>query len=736
MGVVLDAWDSELDRLVAIKLLPGAEAGFAFEQTVGEVRIAAQLEHPSIVPVYDVGVTPSGGLYFVMRKVAGTSLEDVLRGIREGDGGERARWTPHRLLGAFVSLCQAVAYAHEQGVVHRDIKPGNVMLGSFGEVQLLDWGVARRVDHEGESSPQVVGTPGYISPEQVLTPEIEPDRRSDVWSLGALLYEILTLRRAFAGESRTSLLREVAFGSIVDPRLRAPEACIPATIAAVCLRALSPRPRDRQSGADVLALEVERFLDGSKRREKAREHLDDARELWARHARLQERRTRLLARERELGETLSPWLPLEMKRELLDLRRKVRRVEPDRASLFARSIGCAERALSQDPTDVGARRFLASAYWSRFLEAEGVGDVVSRRYFAERVAEYDDGSLAVARRGAGRLTLTTSPAGAEVWCRRVDREPIPWELGVSRSLGRTPLQEIPLDMGSYVLTLRHPDHPDTTYPVHIERSGHWDSGSRAIELAPADLEDGFAYVAEGPCRLGGDAGAQDAGPRREARVRSFRMAEFPVTQGEYVEFINALAVEDPDEAWRRSPRQAQGVQGSGGQFWERPSPGEAYVVPEQDRDGDRWDPAWPVFGVSWEDAEAYAAWRSERDGVTYKLPTESQWEKAARGVDGRLLPWGDELDPSLCAMRASFRGRPQPRTVGLFETDVSVYGVRDLAGGVRDWCREPYAGDVARRPVRGGSWDSAEAYCRLAHRTGYLPTYVSTSFGFRLVREV
>jgi len=161
------------------------------------------------------------------------------------------------------------------------------------------------------------------------------------------------------------------------------------------------------------------------------------------------------------------------------------------------------------------------------------------------------------------------------------------------------------------------------------------------------------------------------------------------------------------------------------------------VVPERDRDGDPWDENWPVMGISWHDAKAYVAWRSERDGVTWQLPTEAQWEKAARGVDGRIFPWGDELDPSLCAMRTSFPGRPQPRPVGMFDSDRSVYGVRDLAGGIRDWCRErSYLGDSARRPVRGGSWDSEAAYCRGAHRTGYIPTYVGSSFGFRLVREL
>ena len=141
--------------------------------------------------------------------------------------------------------------------------------------------------------------------------------------------------------------------------------------------------------------------------------------------------------------------------------------------------------------------------------------------------------------------------------------------------------------------------------------------------------------------------------------------------------------------------------------------------------------------VSHADALAYAGWLSEATGLSWTLPSELQWEKAARGTDGRRFPWGDEFDPSLCAMRTSFPGRPQPRDAGSFAMDVSVYGMRDVAGGVRDWCDgERYGEDEARRPVRGGSWDSADEYCRVAYRTGYIPTYVGSSFGFRLVREV
>ena len=173
-----------------------------------------------------------------------------------------------------------------------------------------------------------------------------------------------------------------------------------------------------------------------------------------------------------------------------------------------------------------------------------------------------------------------------------------------------------------------------------------------------------------------------------------------------------------------------------GQYWERPEGGEPDLVPEVDRDGDRWDPDWPALGVSWHDAQAFVAWHSEQTGAAHALPTDLQWEKAARGVDGRLHPWGDRFDPTLCKMRLSRPGRHFAEPIGSFPTDVGVYGAHDMAGSIRDWCGDKIMlGESEYRPVRGGSWFELPELCRGTARFLVLPWLVNGSCGFRLARK-
>ena len=173
------------------------------------------------------------------------------------------------------------------------------------------------------------------------------------------------------------------------------------------------------------------------------------------------------------------------------------------------------------------------------------------------------------------------------------------------------------------------------------------------------------------------------------------------------------------------------------QYWTPPAPGGRWEVPDVDDDGDAWDPGWPVFSIAWRDANAYCSWLSRETGGTVRLPREREWEKMSRGVDGRIFPWGDDFDPALCKMRHSREGRPLPEATGAFSTDVSVYGVRDCAGGMPHYCaEETFDGDPERRPVRGGSWRASDLPCRLCYRYGQPWWQMFTSIGFRVIRDL
>ncbi len=282
LGEVFVAEDQELNREVALKEI---QSRFADQQDsrnrfVLEAEITGGLEHPGIVPVYGLGKYDDGRPYYAMRFIKGDSLKDAIKEFHETQSLKNPTRSLRlrKLLGRFVDVCQAISYAHSRGVLHRDLKPGNIMLGKYGETLVVDWGLAKvagrddllKAGDEQTLQPssgsgvtptvmgRAIGTPAYMPPEQAAGRLDELGPASDVYSLGATLYHLLTGASPFEGKDLVSTLKGVKDGGFTPPR--EVNSDIHPAIESVCLKAMSLKPADRYASPEDLANDVEQFL--------------------------------------------------------------------------------------------------------------------------------------------------------------------------------------------------------------------------------------------------------------------------------------------------------------------------------------------------------------------------------------------------------------------------------------------------------------------------------------------
>lgn len=782
-GRVVRARDCEIGRVVALKTLkPGTEADSALgTRFLTEAQITAQLEHPNIIPVYDLGALPGGEPYYTMRVVKQQSLQDVLARAEL-----RRQWPLVRLVGAFVQVSRALAYAHRCGVVHRDIKPENVLLGDYGEVYLADWGNAKilssvepqaaagdalepfgivgaggfgRRRHEMLPS-GLSGTPGYIAPEQIRGDRSQIDHRTDIFALGVVLYEMLTGEHPFDAPTVLAVILATQTREPRPPRSISP-GC-PLVLEDLCLAMLSKDPAKRPASADVVAAEAEAFLEGAKERTRRREEAIKLCELAKgpveRDRVLDSERQRLVEEARKLLQDVKGYEPIDRKRPGWELEDRAAEVEREQARSTAEAIDLYTKALAYDPDLVEARAGLADLYWLRAVRADEERRQAERIYYEALVSEFDVGRYGALLKADSTLSLDTSPSGAAVVAYRYvekDRVLVATE---ERYLGRTPLHEARLSPGSYLFVLKRAGYRDVRYPLLLKRDGH----HRAEVTLYTDVEigEGFVYVPGGPFIAGGDPEAYDPLRRAELHVPDFAIARFPVTFREYCEFLNDLEARDLGFALKRAPHDTRGsegyvVQPASGGGWE-PLPtmleGEARkLFPAEE--GHLWN--LPAFLIDWFDAVAYCRFRGEREGIEIRLPTELEWEKAARGTDGRFYPWGDHFDPTFCLMRSSRSFIPQPEPVGSFSIDASPYGVRDMAGGIREWVGDIYGekgwAEVSREPepnadterdaspwrvFRSGNWAADPQRCRSASRTRFFALARISNLSFRVAKSL
>ncbi|MCK5851062.1 MAG: protein kinase [Kiritimatiellae bacterium] len=320
MGAILTAKDLNIRRHVAMKVMldPNQADDEMILRFIEEAQVTGQLEHPSIVPVHELGVDAHDSVFYTMKYVKGITLKDILQGIAEGDKVLIEQYPLNRLLNVYLKTCEAMAFAHTKGIIHRDLKPENIMVGEFGEVLVMDWGLAKvlgrpekhgtdcdqseadtiesaRADTVDDSQHtmvgQIMGTPQFMAPEQAMGKIDELNARTDIYSLGGVFYNILTLHPPFEDNHVNKILLKVVKGDIIPPTMyntpgiasanqenaatasqkaqnrlvqlpHCPEHRIPNALSAVAMKAMALEPENRYQNIGELRADIEAFQGG------------------------------------------------------------------------------------------------------------------------------------------------------------------------------------------------------------------------------------------------------------------------------------------------------------------------------------------------------------------------------------------------------------------------------------------------------------------------------------------
>ncbi len=658
MASVFKAYQPALDRYVAIKVLPpyyAHEAGFS-ERFKREAKAVAQLTHHHILPIYDYG--QEGDLsYIVMQYVEGGTLKDMM-------GRPMPLDKTVRYIGEIAS---ALDYAHEMGILHRDVKPANVLIDRKrkGRSLLSDFGLARMV--EGTShltgSGVGVGTPQYMPPEQGQG--IKVDHRADIYSLGVVLYEMATGQVPFDAETPLAVVLKHITDPLPLPSTVNPD--MPEGVERVILKAMAKEPDDRYRSAGEMAAAL---------------------------------------REVVGSEAIAVPPPAEAIVEAEAIPPRAAEITPPLAAPSVALPSSEEvspsPAVTPAPIAPTRRRGLLWLVMIGVLALAGIAAVLVLV------------GVWVMRAGqTPRQQAEATAQAAETLAAQV------METATAQAQGAP----------THALTLRHtPPSASTAQveatPAHTPTPASF-TPAPALEIVTMTREvDGavMVYVPEGKFTMGSseDKGYDNEHPQHTYYVDAFWIDQKEVTNAQYRKCVEAGAC-TPLENCSDDPH---------------------YGVDDR-----------PVVCVSWDQAIAYAGW------VGGRLPTEAEWEKAARGPDGREYPWGNEFDGTwlnFCDKSCVQRwrdanvddGYEYTAPVGSYPAGASPYGALDMAGNVYEWTHSAYveypydsedgredvsAEEMVRRVVRGGSFDEDAEGVRCARRDYYYPFHLSRIVGFRVM---
>ena len=744
MGAVYLAHDTTLDRLVAIKVVSSDETN-ARDRVMIEARAAARLQHPNVAAVYQVGAV-AGRPYIVSELVRGRALDQFPLPFP---------W--RRALGLATDLARGLAAAHASGVLHRDIKPGNVIVAQTGEAKLVDFGIAKLADVpeltlEDDDvrtavpplsltrTGAVVGTPLYMAPEIFLQQPATPT--SDVYSLGTLLFELCAGRRPHDATTWFALAQSVA--RIGARPLLEIAADVEPGFAAIIDRCLAIEPATRYPSAGELLAALEEFA-GTDVDRRAAHQLDAARTELARgraadddyQDKRQHALTAFFSKSDDTAEDL--WAEALRWRKLRD-------------QALTSATSAAELSLRLSWSEADTLDVLANTLLERALCADRGGGGDQRDELLERLAVYDANAVYRARFAEPARVLLegadNSSIDVERYATQTDGRMTPHS--VQRVSGA---DEIALEPGSYRLSVRHASGARVLVPVYLTR------GETLVVDAsePATSPPGFVYVPPGRFLFGsGEAEPirqfHDTVPIHNRTTDGFFIARHQTTFADWIEFLESLPAQqraqhapkvgDPGfhghlsltecEAgdWRLSMRLANADYSA--------RCGQKIGFPDRNRREQANWMRFPVTGISYRDAMAYAAWlRGTGKVPNARLCREDEWERAARGADRRLFPHGNRLGIDDACFDLTYGRKPGamgPDEVGVHPASDSPFGIADAAGNAFDMTQSILAS--AAVCARGGAYCFQRFTAALTNREVVDPGLRSSLIGVRIAADI
>jgi serine/threonine-protein kinase len=714
MGVVFKARHIFLKTAHAIKIilpdLVGNDPNLVtrFRQ---EALAAAAIRHQNIIAVTDFGVVRGTMPFLVMEFVQGKSLQDMM--------AEEGAMSPFRAFELMHPICAGIAAAHRQGIVHRDLKPLNVMicdeLPIAEAVKILDFGLAKIKSGEllgsfiAAQTTGLMGSPFYMAPEQWS--DEPPDARADVYSLGVMLYQMLCGEVPFKGSSIPSIMKKHLTSDV--PSFESRGFDIPFEIENVVRHALEKEPADRTPSADDFARELREAMAAAsaqlKRTADSAEPLDPSKTIVSPPP----------------SNTLSPgsstaFDPLAGTISAASLE------EEDHKTLFAQRELAREAAARQRLEQEEAARLKAEE--EKRKEAEAAKDQ-ERKHLEEIVAA----QTKVLEEKLTQLASTMSPKPGAAVDGEMTHIQQPGVITAGSSLAGTGAQPFPRMDVELAAKKRSPVLPIAMVALIIVLAGGGVGGyffykSRSVTpigpakppTDPADpgIKPNLVAVSGGKYQMGRSDGPPSEVPAHAVTVGNFEMDKTEVTNAEYAQFVKQ-SNHAPPEQWGSI----------------KPAVGQELL---------------PVSNISYTDAVTFAEWRSKRDGVTYRLPTEEEWEYAARnGEKDNLYPWGNTWEAGRAAIQEAGVGAPQ--AVGTYPQGMNSWGVMDLVGNVWEWTSSKaslYGGDPDKRMAQFQDWIVIRGGCYASSVKGSFPpgpvsstirTWVAPNFknpylGFRLVK--